>query len=247
MRHLILFIFLAFAFSMSAEAEPMSVRCDGQSYEERQPYFMTFDIEKGRAVFENVGGNIVTGEITSANDEELELSLRGSGGRILVSFNRKRSVMIWPGLPAGELRRFLLRHTCTKVADRTVLSMFYQPEQFDPKRRDPIDAFSLSCPAKTVRFYFITMDRVTKSVVIELERFSGIVSGNIMSVDDGIIKFTFGSGPSDLHDAVWDERKRSLTLVGIPGDASKPDLIQEGIVTKPRSIMEPYEDLVRWQ
>jgi hypothetical protein len=238
MRHLILLLFMALVCPMRAEAEPMSVRCDGKYFTDPQPYFMTFDIEKRHFVFERVGGNIITGEIISANDEQLDLSLRGTGGRILLSFNRKRNEMMWPGMPAGELGRHVLQHTCTGVTGRTVLSFFYQPEQFDPKRRDPVDAFSLSCPAKTVGFYFITLDRVTKTVVVETEHFSGVFSGNITDINDGVIKFTFGRDPSDPHDALWDERNRSLTFIAIPGDSSRTTVVQECIVTKPRSILE---------
>ena len=82
--------------------------------------------------------------------------------------------------------------------------MFYQSEQFDPKRRDPVDAFSLSCPAKTVGFYFITLDRVTKTVVVEIDPFSSIFSGDITNINDGVIKFTVGRDRLDPHDAQWD-------------------------------------------
>jgi hypothetical protein len=153
MRHLTFLLFMALACPMPAEAEPMSVRCDGQYFREPQPYFMTFDIETSHFVFERAGGNIVTGEIISATGEQLDLSLRGAGGRILLSFSRKRNIVTWPGLPAGELGRFAMYHTCTGVTGRTMLSTFYQPEQFDPKRRDPIDAFSLSCPGNQVHFW----------------------------------------------------------------------------------------------
>jgi hypothetical protein len=226
------------ACPMRAEAEPMSVRCDGSYFAEPQPYFMTFDIEKRRFVFERAGGNILTGEITSGNDERLDLSLRGAGGRILLSFDRKRNMMTWPGMPAGELGRHLLQHACNGVTGRTVLSFFYQPEQFDPKRRDPVDAFSLSCPAKSDGFYFITLDRVTRTVVVENEQFSGSFSGGITDINDGVIKFRFGRGVSDPHDALWDERSRSLTFVAIPGDPSRTTVVQECIVTKPRSILD---------
>lgn len=153
--------------------------------------------------------------------------------------------MTWPGMPAGELGRNLLQHTCTEVTGRTVLSMFWQPEQFDPKRRDPVDAFSLSCRGNT-GLYFITLDRVTKSVVVETEHFASVIAGDITGMDDGVIKFRFGSGPSDPHDALWDERNRSLTFIGIAGDSSRPTTVHECTVTKPRSIMERYEERVRW-
>jgi hypothetical protein len=238
MRYLILLLFVALACPVRAKAEPTSIRCDGKYYLQQQPYFVTYDIEKSHFVFERAGGNIVTGEIISANDEQLDLSPRGAGGRILLSFNRKRNVMTWPGMPGEELGRRLLQHPCTPETGRTVLSFFYQPEQFDPKRRDPVDAFSLSCPAKTVGFYFITLDRVTKTVVVETEHFSGVISGDITDINDGVIKFTFGRGPSDPHDALWDERNRSLTFVAIPGDSSRTTVVQECTVTKPRSILE---------
>jgi hypothetical protein len=236
MRHLISLLFFAVIFPTGAYAEPISFRCDGQYFREPQPYFMTFDIEKRHFVFERAGGNLIPGEIASVSDELLDLSLRGVGGRILLSFERKRNLMRWPGMPAGELGRFEMHHICTAVVGRTVLSMFYKDEQFDPKRRDPLDAFSLSCPGNT-GLYFITMDRVTKSVVVETEHFSGLISGDITGVSDGIIKFSFGRGPSDQHDALWDEGKRSLTLIGATQ-------VKECTVTEPRSIMVGYER--RW-
>src|SRR5882762_9626704 len=101
MRHLILLLFMVMTCPMQAAAEPTSIRCDGKYYLQQQPYFVTFDIEKRHFVFERAGGNIITGEISSENDEQLDLSLRGTGGRILLSFNRKRNVMTWPGMPAG--------------------------------------------------------------------------------------------------------------------------------------------------
>jgi hypothetical protein len=245
MRHLILLLFMALACPAQAEAEPTSIRCDGKYYLHQQPYFVTYDIERSHFVFERVGGNIVTGEIISANDEQLNLSLRASGGRILLSFNRKRNIMTWPGMPAGELGRPLMQHSCTAVTERTMLSTFYQPEQFDPKRRDPVDAFSLSCPGNT-GLYFVTLDRATKTVVVENEHGAGGFSGNIADINDGVIKFTFGPGPSDQHDALWDERSRSLTLIGVAGNPTRPTKVQECTVTKPRSIMEGYEEWVRW-
>jgi hypothetical protein len=239
MRHFVLFLLLAWACPLRAEAEPMSVRCSGPNYSKTEPkaYFITTDIEKRHFVFEDPGGNILKGEIISANDELLDLSLRGNGGRILLSFKRKSNIMIWPGMPAGELGRHLLQHTCTGMTDRTVLSYFYQ-EQFDPKRRDPVDAFSVSCPGRTGGFYFITMDRVTKTVVVETEHFSGILSGDITGMEDGVIKFTFGRGPADPHFALWDEQNRSMTFLGITDDRSGPAEVLQCIVTKARSILD---------
>jgi hypothetical protein len=245
MRYLMSLLFLAVICpAAGANAEPISLRCDGQYFREPQPYFMTFDIEKRRFVFERAGGNIITGDITSVNDELLDLSLRGVGGRILSSFERKRNLMRWPGMPAGELGRFAMHHICTAVTGRTVLSMFYKDEQFDPKRRDPVDAFSLSCPGNTGLF-FITMDRVTKSVVVETEHFSGVISGDITGVSDGIIKFSYGRGPSDQHDALWDGERKSLTFIGVEDNPARPSQVKQCTVTGPRSILVYYDELVR--
>ena len=145
---------------------------------------------------------------------------------MLLFFDRKRDVMTWPGMPAGELGRHVMQHTCTAVAGRTMLSTFYQPEQFDPKRLDPVDAFSLSCPGNTVKYYFITLDRATKVVVLETEAAISL-PGNITDIDNGVIKFTFGRGPSDQHDALWDERSRSLTFVGVANNPARPTKVQE--------------------
>ena len=101
MRHLTLLLFMALACPMRARAKPTSIRCDGKYFQQQQPYFVTF-VSKNHFVFERPGGNLVTGEIVSANDEQLDLSLRGAGGRVLLFFDRKRDVMTWPGMPAGE-------------------------------------------------------------------------------------------------------------------------------------------------
>jgi hypothetical protein len=90
---------------------------------------------------------------------------------------------------------------------------------------------SLSCPANTVGFYFITLDRVTKTVVVEKEHFTGRFSGNITDINDGVIKFTFGPDRLDPHDSLSDERSRSLTLIGIAGDLSRPTVVQACIMT----------------
>jgi hypothetical protein len=244
MRRRTSLLFMVLAFASPVNAEPASMHCDGKYYQQTQPYFVTYDLETNHFVFERPGANILPGEIIGINDERLDLSLNASGGRILLVFDRKRNVMTWPGMPAEELGRPVLHHACTAATGRTMLSMFYQPEQFDPKRLDPVDAFSLSCPGNTVKYYFITLDRATKVAVLESEAHS-ILPGNITGTDDGIIRFTIGRGPSEQYDLLWDERSRSLTWIGIEGNPARPTKIQECMVTKPRSIMEPYEERAR--
>ena len=239
-------LLFALTFASPTFAEPASMQCDGKFNQQRQPYFVTFDLTTNRFVYERVGGNVLPGEIIDTNDERLDLSLKASGGRILLSFDRKRNFMTWPGMPAEELGRPLLRHACTTVGDRTMLSMFYQPDQPDPKRRDAVDAFSLSCPGNTVPHYYITLDRSTKTVVLETEG-SSIEPGNITSIVDHEIKFAVGRNPNKQFDLLWDERSRSLTWIGISNDPTRPTKTQECVVTKARSIMEYYEQLSRWK
>lgn len=148
-------------------------------------------------------------------------------------------------MPATELGRSLLQHACTEVPGRTLLSYFHRPETFDPKRLDPVDAFSLTCTGE-MGAYFATLDRATKIVVLETYAAGQIMSGEITGVDDGAMKFTV-TGRPDQFDLVWDERKRLLTWIGVAGNPSRPTKTHECAVTKPRSIMESYPNLVRWR
>jgi hypothetical protein len=127
-----------------------------------------------------------------------------------------------------------------------MLSAFYQPEQIDLNRRNPVDAFSLSCPGRTVQYYFITLDRSTKTVVLETEAHS-IMPGTIKSIASHDISFTAGRGPSEQFDLLWDEQSRTLTWIGVPNDPTRPTKTQECTVRKPRSIMELYGELSRWK
>jgi hypothetical protein len=239
MRHLALLLFMAFACTMRAEAEPTSIRCDGKYFLQQQPYFLTYDLEKSHFLLEFPGSNILTGEFIAADDARLDLSLNVVGGRMLLAFDRKSNVMTWPGMPAGEMGRHLLQHACAPVAGRTMLSVYGRPEEkTDPKLLDPVDPFSLSCPGRTVKYYFITLDRATKVVVLETEASARMLPGNITGIDDGVIRFTVGHGPSEQFDLLWDERSRSLTWIGVPGNPTRPTTVHECIVTSPRSIME---------
>jgi hypothetical protein len=54
-------------------------------------------------------------------------------------------------------------------------------------------------------------------------------------------------GRSGQFDLVWDERKRLLTWIGVADNPARPTTTHECVVTKPRSIMESYPNLVRWR
>jgi hypothetical protein len=55
------------------------------------------------------------------------------------------------------------------------------------------------------------------------------------------------AGRSGQFDLVWDERKRLLTWIGVANNPARPTTTHECVVTKPRSIMESYPNLVRWR
>ncbi|MBR0742250.1 hypothetical protein JQ581_35460 [Bradyrhizobium liaoningense] len=246
MRYLTPSLFLFLASALQAEAAPTSIRCEGRYYQQQQPYFVTYDLESAHFVFENPGGNILPGEIIRASDAQLDLSLRADGGRILLSFNRTRNMMTWPGMPAQEMGRETLQHVCRVVAGRTMLSAFRQPEQFDLKRLDPVDAFSLTCPGQYGP-YFVTLDRSTKTVVLETQSAAETMSGNITGANDGSINFAVAGHSGRHFDLVWDNSKRSLTWTGVADDPTRPTISHECAVTEPRSIMETYAVLARWR
>lgn len=245
MRHVALALFMFLASAPRSEAAPTSIRCEGKYYQQQQAYFVTYDLEAAHFVLENPGRNILPGEIVGVSDAQLDLSLRADGGRILLSFNRPRNVMTWPGMPAQEMGRALLQHVCTVVPGRTMLSAFRQPEQFDLKRLDSINAFSITCPGQYSP-YFVTLDRSTKTVVLETQAADEIMSGNITAADDGSIIFGV-AGRSGQFDLMWDERKKMLTWIGVPDVPSRPTTSHECTVTAPRSIMETYAQLARWR
>lgn len=233
--------FLVSAFAVEVRAEPTSVRCAGEY--DRQPYFVTYDLQTNYFVFESPIGNLLRGEILVASDDRLELSLSAVGGKILLFFDRNKSLMRWPGLPAEEFRRAALHHVCVAVKDRTVLSTFSRPDKIDLDRRQPVDAYSLRCSGNTTN-YFFTLDRATKTVVLETEAGRSL-PGDIKSIAGPEIGFTVGYNPDDEFDLVWNEQSRSLTWVGIPNNPARPTKTQECIAIKARSIMELYGRLSR--
>lgn len=236
MRFLTLLLFIASASISLAKAEPISFSCVGEYYQRKDSYFVTYDIETDHFVYE--GQNIEFGEIVAANDERLKFSLRASGGRILLYFDRKRRRMTWPGLSLPEQGRARLNHDCTPVTSRTVLSAAYRSGlERDRKFRDPVDAFSITCKGDYGPF-FVTMDRITKAVMVENPVASRSWEGQITSFDDGVIKFWF---EYQQHFLSWDERTRTLTFLGDANSPANPNRVQECTVTRPRSILEFYK------
>ena len=239
MARLVALFFMVLAFAPAARAEPTSIRCIDEY--EKQPYFVTYDLETNHFVLESPVGNLLPGEIIAAKDGRLELSLSASGGKLLLSFDRKDNSIRWPGMPAGEFRRSASAHACAAVTDRTMLSVFGSPDGIDLARRQPVDAFSLRCPGDTGP-YFVTLDRSTKTVVMETlgMGMGRILAGDITSIAGHEVRFTLGFYNGEKFDSVWDEQSGVMTVIGIPNNPTRPTKTSECTVTKARSVMELY-------
>jgi hypothetical protein len=230
---------LVLGFVSAAHAAPISIRCADQF--NKRAYFMTYDLEKKQVVFETPVGNIHRGEITSANDNDLEIVLHATG-KVLFTLDLKRSVMYWPGFMAGELDRGYFHDVCKVVADRTVLVFFSPPSgNVDWSRREAKDAFSIRCPGPGV-YYFVTMDRATRAVVYQMTQGSGMI-GEIKDIAGPEIRFTLG--PHEQIEVVWNSERRELTVKGVPGDPSRLTKTDTCDVVLVRSVMESYDRLPR--
>lgn len=227
---LIVGCFLAVASLSAARANPVSIRCTGA--QDKDPYFVTYDLQTNRFILETPVGNLLKGEIANTADQRLELRLNTMSGPMLLLFHPQTSVVQWPGLPAHEFGRTPLAHICKPTADRTVLSLYSGPHELE--RRRPVDAFSIRCHGAFLDF-FITMDRATQTVVNETE--GGLpLSGEISDIKDRKITFAVGTETKKLAPAIWDEETEELS----ENDPSKPPHSQRCIPEKARSIMELY-------
>jgi hypothetical protein len=227
----------------AANAEPVSIRCADEF--DKQPYFVTYDLETKHVVFESTVGNLLGGEILVASDERIDISLSVVGGKLLLFFDRQKNRMGWPGLPAHELRA-PLNHACLPSPSRTMLSLFSRPDKIDLNRRLPVDVFSIRCPG-VGQYRFLTMDRKTKTVVSETEGLDRRLSGDITSITDREVAFTLGSNPSELYELVWDQQSQTLTVIGVPGNPARPTKTDQCAEIPVRSIMEIYPHVTKWK
>jgi hypothetical protein len=120
-----------------------------------------------------------------------------------------------------------------------MLSTFGMPDKIDLNRRQPVDAFSLRCPGGG-GFYFFTLDRSTKTVVMETQGADRILTGDITSIAGHDISFTLGFYNGEKFDSVWDEQSGVMTVIGIPNDPTRPTKTYECTEMKARSVMELY-------
>ena len=223
--------FTLIAAASAARADPVSIRCTAG--QDKDAYFVTYDVQTSRFIFEKRDGVLTIGEIAGATDQRLQLRLKAKAGPVPLVFDRPAKVMQWPGI--AKIGLPTLTHSCMTTADRTVLSLIAGPYQL--QRRTPVDAFSIRCHGAALDF-FITMDRSTKAVLMETEAgtsFSGEIDGG-----DGVrMRFAVGAAGKTVFSGTWDEQAQQLT----ENDPSHPPHSQRCIAEKARSIMEVYDRL----
>ena len=216
-----------------AHSEPVSVRCVDPK--QPRPYFVTFDFASKKIVFESPLGNIGPGEITFANGDRAELTIKLGIGKIDAVFYPSRNQMIWPGFPANEIRP-TLSHVCAPAPGRTMLVMYDNLDMTRSNLAEPVEPYSLSCTDLN-QPYFFTLDRQSKKVVMEGLYGATVFSGSIENVNGRRTAFSVGKGPS-VFALVWDEEAGTITWQGVPNDKSRPTKVNQCTRVKARSILD---------
>lgn len=196
-------ILLIVTVGAAEAAEPFSIRCDGKV---GRPYFVTFDPDSKRVVFESTIRSFHKGEIAKLTDDSVTFSIAVDYGRIEFVWQPQRQTMVWAGISADPVRP-LLSHNCASTELRTIFAVLDNP---------PMDAqpFSLRCTTLG-QPYFVTMDRKTKAVV--LEQLSGRTEpGEITSATERTVEMTIGH--QQKTNGVWDRQARSVKWIGATGD-----------------------------
>lgn len=225
MTRFVLLVLLTLANSV-ALAEPVSVRCTNPAVP--QPYFVTFDVAAGRAVFESAGR--YSGRITERPDGLLEISIKADSGNIELSFDRERSRAIWPGLSADPLRPLLV-DGCASIPTRTLLALHHdlRDSALSPQ------SFSIRCEDLN-QPYFFTFDVQAKKVVMESVPGARVYLGEIRNLADHRLAFLLGMEPR--FDLVWDGSAKTITWQGVPGNPARPTKVNACSETAIRTMME---------
>lgn len=220
---IIFLILLIVTVRAAGAAEPFSISCDGKV---GRPYYVTLDLDSKRAVFQSTIRSFHKGEITKATDDSVLFSIAADHGRIDLVWQPQRQTMVWAGISADPIRPLMV-HRCVATEMRTVLAIF----DTDPVGVQPL---SLRCE-KLGQPYFVTMDRKTRRVAVELESGSTL-PGKIMRAIENSIEMTVGHVPK--FDLVWDSRAPSIKWIGVPGDKSRPDMTHACEAIKTRTVLD---------
>jgi hypothetical protein len=233
MKCCVAIVLVAMTASSAAAAEPVSIQCADADNRAARPYFVTFDFEAKRLVFQSNSTRPSSGEIRSASNDRIEFSINGDYGKIDLVWDLRTNKMVWAGL--GEIRP-LLAHPCVAAEPRTLLSVFDRTTNARAGARP----FSLRCTGDSGT-YFFTLDRETKKVVLEGLHGGGLYPGDIQSADEHRIEFLLTTGNTPRFDLAWDIRDGTVTWQGVPGDISRPTTINQCVEVEARSILTLYE------
>ncbi|MCK9914125.1 hypothetical protein MXD81_33725 [Microbacteriaceae bacterium K1510] len=218
---------ISIAIASAANAKPFSVRCadDKAPF----PYFATFDLETNRMIFERPSGGLYRGVMRSTNDDEIEFTIKGDGGRIDLTFKRQQMRMLWAGLGADWLRP-VLSHSCATVSTRTPLSLYDDRNYV----ANSAQLFSLKC-VDLGQVYFFSFDLQSKRAV--LESLSGQpYPGSIQAENEQHIDFIIDTVPkSELR---WNEHEKVVTWKGVPGDSVRPTKANRCDKIKTRTVLD---------
>jgi hypothetical protein len=232
MKCCVALVLVAMTASSAAAAEPLSIQCADADNRAARPYFVTFDLEAKRLVFESTTTSRHSGEIRSASNDRIEFSINVDYGKIDLVWQRQTNKMVWAGI-GGDTLRPLLAHPCVATDPRTLLSD-------DRPTKAGARPFSLRCSGDRGT-YFFTLDRETRKVVLEGLHGGGLYPGDIKSADEHRIEFLLTTGNTPRFDLVWDIRDGSVTWQGVPGDISRPTTINQCVEVEARSILTLYE------
>jgi hypothetical protein len=79
----------------------MSIQCADADNRAARPYFVTFDLEAKRLVFESTTTSRHSGEIRSASNDRIEFSINVDYGKIDLVWQRQTNKMVWAGIGDG--------------------------------------------------------------------------------------------------------------------------------------------------
>jgi hypothetical protein len=102
-----------------ADAEQFSIRC--MSYE---PYFLTFDTDARRMIFETSAGSAFKGEISEQTPEEFQLTLRRPGQPKLKFIYRTAEQKVTPFPDSGAPPQSWDIHQCVRTSLRPILPSY---------------------------------------------------------------------------------------------------------------------------
>jgi hypothetical protein len=105
--------------SSAAMAEQFSLQCVWY-----EPYFVTFDTDGRRVVFESPAGSALAGRIHASTTEKIDFDLLRAGqSKFDLTWSHGDGKLTWIGLP-GDPSRPTVVHECSRTTKRPILSSY---------------------------------------------------------------------------------------------------------------------------